>query len=207
MELQVQELLERIRADGVNVAKVEASAIKARAEEEARALVANAEIRAKAREAEAEARIATMEKAAEMTLSQASRDAILSLRQKVQAFMEEVVRAEASQVFDAAFLASNLPELLKAMGSEGKGDLTVLLSEKSLKSLDAALAGRLARELGRGVEFKPFAGLDAGFRIAFSGSAVQYDFSAQALASILSARMGENLASSLKIAAKKLERA
>jgi len=207
MELQVQELLDRIKTEGIEAANAEASAMKAQAREDAAAVVSEAEVRAKAREAEAEARIATMEKAAELALYQASRDAILSLRLKVQAFMEEVVRTEAAQVFDAGFLASALPEILKAMGSEGKGDLTVLLSEKSLKSMDAALAGRLARELGRGVEFRPYAGLDAGFRIAFRDSAVQYDFSAQAVASILSARMGEHLASSLKKAAEKLEQA
>jgi V/A-type H+-transporting ATPase subunit E len=207
MELQVQELLDRIKTEGVEAARVEASAIRAKAEEDAQALISDAESRAREREAEAEARIATMEKAAELALSQASRDAILSLRQKVQAFMEEAVRADASQVFDAAFLASSLPDILKAVGSEGRGDLTLLLPEKSLKTLDAALAGRLAKELGRGVEFKPYAGLDAGFRIAFKDSAVQYDFSAQAVAAILSARMGENLASSLKRAAEKLEKA
>jgi V/A-type H+/Na+-transporting ATPase subunit E len=207
MELQVQELLERIKADGVEAAKAEASAILAKAEREAQTRIAEADVRAKARESEAEARIATMEKAAELALSQASRDAILSLRQKVQAFMEEAIRAEAAQVFDATFLTSVLPDLLKTMCNQGKGGLSVLLPEKSLKSLDSALAGRLAKELGRGVEFKPFAGLDSGFRIVFEGEAVHYDFSAQAVASILSERVGEHLASSLKRAAEKLERA
>ena len=207
MELQVQELLDRIRTEGIEAAKAEATTIRARAEEDARSLLSDAEGRAKAREAEAEARIATMGKAAELALTQASRDAILSLRQKVQAFMEEVVRTETSLVFDASFLASHLSEILKIMGAEGKGDLAVLIPEKSLEALDAALAGRLAVELGRGVEFRPFAGLDAGFRVAFKGSAVQYDFSARAVASILSARMGENLASSLRKAAERLEQA
>jgi len=206
MELQVQELLDRIKAEGVNAAKAEASAIKERAEEGARALFADAEGRAKAREADAETRIASMEKASALALLQASRDAILSLRQKVQAFMEEVVRAEVSQVFDSVFLASCLPELLKTMASEAKGGLTILLPEKSLKAIDGALAGRLAKELGRGVEFQPFSGIDAGFRIVFEGSAVHYDFSAQAVASILSARVGEALAASLNKAAEKLER-
>jgi V/A-type H+-transporting ATPase subunit E len=205
MELQVQELLEQIKTEGVDAAKAEASAILAKAEQEARTRIADANGRARVRESEADARIAAMEKAAQLALSQASRDAILSLRQKVQAFMEEAIRADASKVFDSAFLASVLPELLKAMG--GEGDLTVLLPEKTLASLDAALAGRLARELERGVEFKPFAGLDSGFRVVFSGAAVHYDFSAQAVASILSARVGENLASSLKNAAEKLEQA
>ena len=207
MELQVQELLDRIRTEGVEAAKAEASTIRARAEEDAKSLISDAEGLARAREAEAESRIATMEKAAELALSQASRDAILSLRQKVQVFMEEVVRTEASLVFDASFLSSHLSEILKVLGDEGKGDLAVLLSEKSLQSLDDALAGRLALELGRGVEFRPFAGLDAGFRVAFKDSAVQYDFSARAVASILSARMGERLASSLRKAAEKLEQA
>ena len=66
MELQVQELLERIKADGINSAKVEAAAIRARAEEQAKAIVGEAESRAKLREAEAETRIATMEKSAEL---------------------------------------------------------------------------------------------------------------------------------------------
>lgn len=205
MELQVQELLDRIKADGVDAAKAEAAEIKRKAEAEAGALLEAAEAKAASREAEAEARAAALEKASALALTQASRDAILSLRQKVQAFMEEVVRDEAAKVFDADFLTSYLPELLKAMGTDSGSDLTIFVPEKRLADLDAALAARLSKELGRGIEFRPFPGLDAGFRFSFKDSALQYDFSAQALAAILAARVGELLASSLRKAAEQLE--
>jgi V/A-type H+-transporting ATPase subunit E len=204
MELQVEELLEKIKADGVEVAKREAERIVAEANEKARGIVAAAESQAREIEKSAEERLKAREKASDVALQYAARDTMLALRKKVQVFLEEAIKADTRQVLDAASLGRYLPELLLAMAKDNEGDISIFVSPKTLSAIDAGLAGRLAAELGRGVEFKPFDGLDAGFRVSFKDDTVQYDFSAAAVAEILSRRVDAHLAECLKTAASAL---
>jgi V/A-type H+-transporting ATPase subunit E len=127
-------------------------------------------------------------------LVQASRDTILALKEKVQLFMRGAILATTSEVLDAAFIGKILPDLLSSLAKETEGDLAVLVPPKTLESLDNALANRLSRELGRGVVFKPFGGIDAGFSISVEASAARYDFSAESVADILASRVNARLA-------------
>lgn len=200
MELQVQELLDRIKSEGVDAARAEAAKMVAQAESRAAAIMAEAESAAADLEASAKTRIEAMEKASRLALVQASRDTILALREKVQKFMQEAVLASTTEAFDAGFIAKVLPSILPLVAGENSGALEVLLEPRTLDSLDSALASRLSKELGRGVRFKPFAGIDAGFRIAFEGSAVRYDFSAESVAAMLSTRVNARIGECLKAA-------
>lgn len=198
MELQVQELLDRIKSEGVDEARTRAAHIIAEAEGKAKDIRLEADKYASELEKGAQTRIEAMEKASRLALLQASRDTILAMRQKVQGFMREAILASTSEVLDSAFIAKILPELLASMAKGVEGGLSVLVSPKVLSSMDGAVANRLSQELGRGVEFKPFAGIDAGFRIAVEGSAAQYDFSAASIADILASRVNERLAECVK---------
>jgi len=198
MELQVQELLERIKSEGVDTARAEASRIIASAEEKAKAIIGEAEKSAAELESGAKIRIEAMEKASSLALVQASRDTILALREKVQTFMREAIVATSSEVLDEAFIGEILPEILIAMAKETKGDITVLLPFEVLAALDSALANRLSRELGRGVQFKPFNSVDAGFRISMENSAAHDDFSAESVAEILASRVNARLGECVK---------
>jgi V/A-type H+/Na+-transporting ATPase subunit E len=198
MELQVQELLERIKSEGVDAARAEADRIVAAAEGKAKTLLGEAEKKATTLEAGAKSRIDAMEKASRLALVQASRDTILALREKVQSFMRDAILSTTSDVLDSAFIGKILPELLLSMAKETQGNLAVLLPQKTMESIDSALANRLSGELGRGVEFKPFGGVDAGFRIAVENSAAHYDFSAESVAEILASRVNARLAECVK---------
>ena len=200
MEVQVQELLDRIKSEGVEAARTEAAKIAAQAEARAAAIMAEAERAAADLEVSAKTRIEAMEKASRLALVQASRDSILALREKVQKFMQEAVLASTTEALDADSIAKVLPSVLPFMARENSGNLEVLLQPETLASLDSALASRLSKELGRGVTFKPFAGIDAGFMITAEGSAVRYDFSADSVAAILSTRVNIRLGECLKAA-------
>jgi V/A-type H+-transporting ATPase subunit E len=198
MELQVQELLERIKSEGVDAARAEAERIIAGAEGRAKAIVGEAGKNAVEIDAGARLRVDAMEKASRLALIQASRDTILALRGKVEGFMRSAILTTTAEVLDAAFIARILPGLLQSMVKETEGDLTVLLPPETLSALDSALANRLSEELGKGLEFKPFSGIDAGFRISVQGSSAHYDFSAESVAEILASRVNARLAECVK---------
>lgn len=194
MELQIQELLQRIQSEGVDAARAEADKILADAKVSASALVEAAQKKANELESESRARIESAEKASRLALIQASRDTILGLREKVQTLMDAAVLSTVKETFSAQYLATLLPTILGSLLSNGSTDLTVLLPAKTLAQLDSSLAARLSSELGAGITFKPFSGVDAGFRVMAKGSSAHYDFSAEAVAQVLSSRVNARLA-------------
>ena len=200
MELQVQELLERIKSDGIDAAQAEAGRIVSGAQAQAKALVADAEKRAADLEAAAQTRVAALEKASKLALAQASRDTILALRARVQEFMSAAIQSSTVETLDAKYIATLLPEVLAAMAKDSGGDLTVFLPAKTLEALDGALANRLAKEIGVGVQFKPYDGIDAGFRVAVDASGARYDFAAESVADILASRVNARLAECVRAA-------
>jgi len=149
MELQVQELLERIKTEGVETAQKEAKAIIDEAKAKAEAIITSAEARAAELDAATRLRIEAQENASRLALVQASRDSILALREKVELFMREALKRSTDELLSSAFLEKMLPDILSQISKGTEKDLSVLLPEKSLKSLDSALAGRLSAELGK----------------------------------------------------------
>lgn len=193
MELQVQELLERIKSEGIDSAKVVAGKIIAEAEAKAKGMLEDAEKAAREREEAAKVRIQNMEDASRIALTQASRDTILALKESVQNFFDTVITSSIGEAFDANFIQKILPEILKEMAKNLNSDITISIPEKISANLDKALAARLSKELSRGVEFKVFPGIDAGFRVSGKNNTIQYDFSAEAVAAIISARLNTRL--------------
>ncbi|TXT42830.1 MAG: V-type H+-transporting ATPase subunit E [Spirochaetes bacterium] len=194
MELQVQELLKKIKDEGIAVAHKESQAIIAEAEKKANSMIALAEKRAEEAEASAKARIEAMERASKLALVHASRDSLLGLKEKVGSFVKDMVKASTVDTLDAAFLKLHLPAILQRLAEGSSANLEVLVSPRQLSEFDSAFANRLSKDLAKGVQFKPFASVDAGFRVSLEGGNAHYDFSAEALSSIMAARVNATLA-------------
>ncbi len=205
MEIQLQELLERIRSEGVETAKQQAEEIIRKAQSEASEILNRAKKEAEEAQDEAARRIESMEAASRESLLQASRDAMIALKQSVQRFLDAAIRADVAAAFDEKMAEQVIPEVLKALALGQAGDVEVLLPPDLMKKIDASLSARLSVELSKGVTLKPYPSIDAGFRVAQAGSAAQYDFSAESLAQILSARVNALLSEYLKEAAGSLD--
>jgi len=205
MEIQLQELLERIRSEGVETATQQAEEIIRKAQSEALEIVNRAKKEAEEAQGEAARRIEAMERASRESLLQASRDAMIALKQSVQRLLDTAIRANVTAAFDEKMAAQVIPEVLKALALGQANDVEVLLPPDLMKKIDASLSARLSKELSKGVMLKPYPSIDAGFRVAEVGSAAQYDFSAASLAQILSARVNAILSDYLKEAARSLD--
>lgn len=198
MEIQVQELLERIRNEGIESAKQRADEILQKAQADAAEIIASAQKKAEDAEAESARRIESLESASKESLLQASRDAMIALKQSVQKFLEACLNTDANAAFDEKLAEQMIPEILRLLSQNQSGDMEVLLSEGLSKKLDGALAARLSKEIAKGVTFRPYPAVDAGFRVAWAGSSAQFDFSAESIAQILSARVNSILGEYLK---------
>ncbi len=194
MDIRVQELLEKIKRDGVDTAEAEAAKIVADAEAKRAAIIATAEKDAKGIVARAEADAERAEAAGKAALAQASRDLILAFSGEMQNVLGSMVRSEVNASFDADTIKKVLPSILEAWAKDGRDDLSVLLPAKDLTALEAFFKDKLGSALKKGMELKPLKDAKAGFRIVEKGGAAYYDFSAQAVADMLGSYLNARLA-------------
>jgi V/A-type H+-transporting ATPase subunit E len=201
MEVQVQELIDKIKKDGLDEARAGAAKLKADAEKEAAGIVEAAKKEAADIVRKAKEDADRSEKAGIAAVGQASRNVILSFKSEIQALLDKIVAAETAASFSADTLKKLLPEILKGW-ADGKGAVDVILSEKDCAELAGFFKDKLAGELKQGVELKSNRNLGAGFRIENKDGSAYYDFSAEAAAELLSAYLNPKLAETLKSEAK-----
>ncbi|MDR0450277.1 MAG: V-type ATP synthase subunit E [Treponema sp.] len=197
MEIQLQELIDKIKRDGIESASEAASRLKAQAEAEAKRIVEAANREAENIAAKAKTDSERFEKAGIATLEQASRNLVLAFKAEIQAILDKITARESAEAYSDDTLKAILPDLVKNWA--GKGDsLDLILSEGQLARLDSFFREKLAAELKEGLELKPNRSLNAGFRIANRDGSAYYDFSAESVAELLSAYLNPRLAEILK---------
>lgn len=203
MDVQLQELIDKIKKDGVAAAESDAAKIIADAEKKAEAKVAEAE--AKAAEILKSAKIETerMEKASEEAIVQAGRNMLLSFKDSLICELDGLLKAETEKAVSKDVLAKLVPETVKAWAKNNDAsELSVLLSEKDLNELEAALTTELKAEIAKGLEIKPDKTMSAGFKIGVNNGAAYYDYSAESLAEMFAAYLNPKVAGLMKEAAK-----
>jgi V/A-type H+-transporting ATPase subunit E len=208
MDIQVQELIDKIKKDGVESATQEAGRIKLEAEAGAKQIVEAAKKEA-AEIVEKGKRDATrLERAGIAALEQASRNLVLAFKGEIQALLDKLVLEQMGVSYNADVLKTVLPEVLKTWtakgAAEGANSLAVLLPEATLTKLKNFFKEKLASELKKGLELKSDHNLVTGFRIAMKDGSAYYDFSADSVAEMLSAYLNPHLAEILKNSTKGL---
>ena len=202
MDVQLQELIDKIKKDGVGAAEASAQAIIADAEKRAEAIVAEAERKAAENEKKAKAEAERLEKASIDAIKQAARNTILSFRDGINAELSALIQAETAKSYDDKLLKTLIPEVVKEWVKNPEAtSISVLLSEKDTAALSSTLAAALKNEIAKGLEIKADSSLDAGFRISTKDGAAYYDFSAESVAALFSAYLNPKTAQIMKDAA------
>jgi V/A-type H+-transporting ATPase subunit E len=196
MEIQLQELIDKIKRDGIESASQEAARLKTQAEDEAKRIVDTARKEADGIIAKARVDAERTEKAGIAAVGQASRNVVLTFQTEIQAILDKIVAQETSVSLNDDVLKSVLPDILKGWSN---GDaLDLILPEAQLGKLSSYFNDKLSTELKKGVELKSDRNLAAGFRIANRDGSAYYDYSAESVAELLSAYLNPHLAETLK---------
>jgi V/A-type H+-transporting ATPase subunit E len=202
MDIQLQELIDKIKKDGIESASGESARLKSQAEEEAKRIVEAAKREAQDIIAKGKADAERSEKAGIAAIEQASRNLVLAFKGEIQTLLDKITARELSTAYNEETLKAVLPDLLSAWASKNADGMDALLPEEALKKLQAFFDEKLSGELKKGLELKSDRSLSAGFRIASKDGSAYYDFSAEAVAELLSAYLNPRLAEILKTAAK-----
>jgi V/A-type H+-transporting ATPase subunit E len=203
MDIQLQELLEKIKHEGVESAEQEAARIAAVAEASKRALLEAAEREAADIVQKARNEAARLEETSKAALAQASRDLLLSFKDRLGLLLSELVKEETKSAFGPEVLKDAIPLAVKALAeSSGDSDLILLLPPASREALEKHFQSAFAALVKSGIEVKPYADLDSGFRLASKDGSAYYDFSAETLAELFSKHLNSRLAEIVRSAAK-----
>ena len=203
MDVQLQELIDKIKKDGVAAADKKASEIIADAEAKAESIKADAKNEAEEIIKRAKAETERMEKASEEAIIQAGRNMLLSFKDSLVNELNVLIQKETETAYSKDLMAKLIPETVKAWSKNtDASELSVLLSEDDLKALESGFTSELKAEIAKGLEVKPDKTMSAGFRIGVNNGAAYYDYSAETLAEMFAAYLNPKVAGLLKEAAK-----
>jgi V/A-type H+-transporting ATPase subunit E len=202
MDIQVQELIDKIKKDGIQTASQEAAQIKKDASAEAQRIVDAAKKEAIEIINRGKQDAERSEKAGIAALEQASRNLVLAFKDEIQALLDKLIGEHTASNYNADILKTALPEILKSWAAKGTDNLSVILPDGELSKLQSFFSEKLTGELWKGVELKSSRKLNSGFHISNKEGSIYYDFSAEAVAALLSAYLNPKLAEILKTSSK-----
>jgi len=206
MEVQLQELIEKIKTEGVGVAEEKATSIIKDAEEKATSIVKEAESKAESILKKAKEEQERFEKAATSSIRQAARNTIIAFRENLIAQLDSIIKVETLNKYDASVLTTLIPEVVMAMAKKEHAEGTVMLKEKDAKALEKSLMTafkeRLANE--NGINVLPDYNIKAGFKWSEKGYTSYCDFTNESVAEAFSAYLSPRIREILKEASKEI---
>lgn len=198
MELQLDELIQSIKKEGIDATELQKKSMIAEAENEARLIVERAEKTAAEKIAEAEKQAQKFEESGKAALQQAGRDLILNLKKRTEQLFSRILVTAVGESLDASLLQTVIPSVIAASG-EKPGAMKVAVSEKAATELTELLKKSLTKELAEGLEIVPSARVNAGFRVEMKDGSAYFDFSDEKVAQMLSAYLNPKIAQLLDV--------
>lgn len=203
MDVQLQELIDKIKSEGIKSAEKESARVLRNAQHKANDIIASAHDEASGIIGKAKEEIDRFEHTAKEAVKQAGRNTILSLRTRITELFDVLIAEQTKEAYTPKVLEEAIVSLIKSWSKEQIPNLRVLLSPSDLKKIEKQLKSRLAAELKKGVELKPFPELGAGFRIAMKDGSAYYNFTDQGIAEILAEYLNPKIAEIVQEAAQK----
>lgn len=203
MEVQLQEIINKIKTDGVNTAEGRAKEIIQEAENKARDIIEKARTEAAQIVSEGKAEAERFEKASISSIEQAGRNTLLSFKVGVTDALSNLVKQETAKAYDSQVLKTLIPETVKNCAKTATDDdLAVVLSQKDCAELQSSIIAALKDQLKNGIEVKASDDVANGFKVGMKDGSAYYDFSAEAVATIFSNYLNPKVAQILNSVAK-----
>ena len=177
MELQIQDLVSKIREEGLETAKAEAESIISEAKKKAESIINGAKAEAQQYKDATEKEIAILKESAEVGAEQAKRDAVLAFKTEIQGEYEKILASDISKQLSG----EGLGKLIRA--AVAGEDISQYAAE--VAEVSEALKQELAEEIKNGLEIKPTKGVQQGFRLAAKDGSGYFDCSDEGIMEML----------------------
>ena len=199
MEMELNNLIDKIKREGVEEAQKDADKVVSDAQEKAKGIIKAAEsekadiIKDGEREAE------NFRKSAEATVKQAARDVLLGLRGRIAELFTRVVKENISKELTPDVLKEVIVSAVRNFRKGGALDIEVLVSKKDSDKLQKSLFSALAKDVKTHLTLTEASGIEKGFRIGEKGKDSYFDFTGEAIAESFTRYLNPKLIETLNI--------
>lgn len=199
MEIQLQELINQIKKDGVEAAEIQAEAILKSAKDEAERIIADAKVQADKIMSDAKTENERIVKSGEDAIRQAGRNLLISFRESVTKELNAIVGENVSSVYSSDALSHLIIKAVENWAEKPDvEEIAVILGNDELKKLENAIQAALKEKMLSGVTLKATDNLDGGFRISVNGDGAYYDYSKESVTDMLSNYLSPKITALLK---------
>ena len=178
MEIQIQDLVQSIKRDGIEEAQKQADAIVAAAKEQAAQIIAESKVQAEKNIDAANREI----ESSKALIKQAERDAVLSVKKDLEQMLERIMAEKVAKDLSEKSLASLI---IAAIGGEDPAKYTVEIDEAK-----SAVKSVLAKQIEKGLEIRPVKGM-SGMKLVCKDGSGFFDFSDEEIAALLRPFLGD----------------
>ena len=199
MEIQLKELIDQIKKDGVEAAESEAQAILKAANDEAEKIILSAKAEAERILQEAKKENERITKSSEDAIRQAGRNLLISFRESVARELKAIVGENVNAVYSSDAFAGLIISIVESWAKKPDAeDIAVILNTQDLNKLEETLLAVLKEKMLKGITLKANDNFDGGFRIAVNNGSAYYDYSAEAVVDMLSNYLSPKVTELLK---------
>ncbi len=199
MEIQLQELIDQIKKDGVAVAETEAKNIIDSARAEGEKIIADAKAQAEKILADAKSENQRMVKSSDDAIQQAGRNLLISFRESITRELNAIVGETVSAVYSPGSLAQIVTNVVENWASKPDvEDIAVVLNSNDLQLLEETLISALKDRMLKGITLKANDNFDGGFRIVVNNGGAYYDYSTEAVVDMMSNYLSPKVVKLLK---------
>ncbi len=198
MEVQLQELINKIKNKGIKQAEAEADEIRTAALTQAKKITDQAKKESEQLIEKAKKDISSFKQSADQALQQAARDLILALKAKIQALFDKVLKAEVQSALKDKILEDILLAVVKEWLKKGINNIILMVAPQDLKKLEKFLLSKCASAMKKGVVIKALPEIKAGFRIMEKDGTAYYNITDEGIAEVLSEYLNPQLAGLFK---------
>ncbi len=199
MEIQLQELIDQIKKDGVAAAEAEVEAMLKSANEKAEQIISDAQSQADKILAGAKSETERMTKSSEDAIRQAGRNLLISFRESVTRELKTIIGENVTAVYSSDAFAGLIISIVENWANKPDAeDIAVILNTQDLNKLEETLLAALKEKMLNGITLKANDNFDGGFRIAVNNGSAYYDYSAEAVVDMLSNYLSPKVTELLK---------
>jgi V/A-type H+-transporting ATPase subunit E len=199
MEIQLKELIDQIKKDGVEAAEAQAQDILKSANDEAEKIILNARAEAEKILQNAKKENERMVKSSEDAIRQAGRNLLISFRESVTRELNAIVAQKVYSVYSSDELAGLIVSIVENWANTPDAeDIAVILNTEDLKKLEETILSLLKEKMLEGITLKTNDNFDGGFRISVNNGCAYYDYSAESVIEMLSKYLSPKVTELLK---------
>ncbi|MEA3489599.1 MAG: hypothetical protein U9R44_04575 [Candidatus Omnitrophota bacterium] len=202
MEIDLKNIIEKIKQEGVGEAERTTAEMIGRAEKKSGDMIEAAEKEKAQIIKKAEQDAENLQKTGEEALRQASRDVMLGLREAIVSLFDSVVKKEIKDQLSPEAVSGMISGLVEKFEKDKMIDLEVLLSEKDKEALEKTFLAKLKEKLAKGVTLKASPRVESGFLIGEKGKESYYDFSDEAITEAFKAFLNPKITELLRAGGK-----